>query len=169
MSKQSEIANNETYNAVMAAYKAMRRSIAEELSKEGLTPPQFGLLRAVAKRGAMPLNRISQEMLVTPPNITGLVDRLEAKHLVRRVANKEDRRATIIELTSEGKRLQENVAKRYNDFMKQALSEFTHSEQATLRNLLLKLAEEILRKKKTARKKSRGEGRDNQKDMRPKS
>jgi DNA-binding MarR family transcriptional regulator len=82
MSKQSEIVaepDNETYNAVMAAYKAMRSSIAEELSKEGLTPPQFGLLRAVAKCGAMPLNRISQKMLVTPPNITGVVDRLETK------------------------------------------------------------------------------------------
>jgi DNA-binding MarR family transcriptional regulator len=141
MNKQTEIVEeqvNETY-AAMAVYKAMRSNIAEELSTEGLTPPQFGLLRAVAKRGAMSLNRISQEMLVTPPNITGVVDRLEAKLLVRRVANKEDRRATIIELTSEGRRLQENVAKRYGVFMKQALSAFTHSEQATLRNLLLKL------------------------------
>lgn len=103
----------------------------------------------------MPLNRISEEMLVTPTNITGVVDRLEAKDLVRRVADKEDRRTTMTELTSEGRRLQENVVKRYNNFMKEVLSEFIQSEQATLRNLLLKLEEEILRKKKTTRKKRR--------------
>jgi MarR family 2-MHQ and catechol resistance regulon transcriptional repressor len=152
MSKQSEIVeepnNDKTYNSVISAYKAMRSSIAEELSREGLTPPQFGLLRVIAKLGAMPLNRISQEMLVTPPNITGVVDRLEAKHLVRRVANKEDRRATIVELTYEGRRLQELVARRYDKFMKEILSEFTRSEQETLRNLLLKLEEKMLRKKK---------------------
>ncbi|MDG6906204.1 MAG: MarR family transcriptional regulator [Nitrososphaerota archaeon] len=151
MSKQSktvEVPNNETYNSVISVYKAMRRSMAEELSREGLTPPQFGLLRVIAKREAIPLNRISQEMLVTPPNITGVVDRLEAKHLVRRVVNKEDRRATIVELTYEGRRLQELVAKRYDKFMKEILSEFTRSEQETLRNLLLKLEEKMLRKKK---------------------
>jgi hypothetical protein len=42
--------------------------------------------------------------------------------------------------------------------MKQVLSAFTHSEQATLRNLLMKLEEEILRKKKTMKRKSRGGG-----------
>ena len=140
--------SNETYDAVMSAYKALRSSISQELSREGLTPPQFRVLRAIAKHGAMPLNRISQEMLVTPPNITGVVDRLESKRLVKRVANEEDRRTTIIELTPEGRRLQESVAKRYNEFMSEVLSEFTNAEQITLRSLLLKLEQEIRRKKR---------------------
>ena len=143
--------SNETYDAVMSAYKAMRSSISQELSREGLTPPQFSVLRVIAKHGAMPLNRISQEMLVTPPNITGVVDRLESRHLVKRVADEEDRRTTIIELTPEGRRLQEIVAKRYNKFMKEVLLEFTHNEQITLRSLLLKLEQEILRKKSKKR------------------
>lgn len=137
---------NETYDAVMSVYKALRNSISQELSREGLTPPQFRVLRAIAKNGAMPLNRISQEMLVTPPNITGVVDRLESKRLVKRVADEEDRRATIIELTSKGRRLQEILAKRYNKFMKEVLLEFTDNEQITLRSLLLKLEQEIRRK-----------------------
>ena len=147
MSKLARIveqSNNETYNAVISTYKAVRSSISLELSNEGLTHPQFSVLRVIAKHGPMSQKRISREMLVTPPNITGVVDRLESKHLVRRVANKEDRRATIIELTSEGKRLQENVAKRYNAFMYGVLQEFTHEEQRTLRTLLTKLEEQIL-------------------------
>ena len=151
MTKLAEIdeQSNETYNAVMSAYKTMRSSIALELSSEGLTPPQFSVLRVIAKHGAMPLNRISREMLVTPPNITGVVDRLESKHLVKRVANEEDRRAIMIELTFEGRRLQESVTKRYNEFMSEVLAEFTHTEQITLRRLLLKLEQEIARKKRS--------------------
>ncbi|MDG6997415.1 MAG: MarR family transcriptional regulator [Nitrososphaerota archaeon] len=139
--------SNETYDAVMSAYKAMRSSIAQELLKEGLTPPQFSVLRVLAKYGAMPASRISQEMLVTPPNITGVLDRLESKHLVKRVASEEDRRTTMIELTPEGKRLQGSVLKRYNEFMKEVLGEFTHEEQGTLRSLLLKLEGEIIRRR----------------------
>jgi DNA-binding MarR family transcriptional regulator len=136
--------SNETYNAVMGAYKAMRSNVAAELSREGLTPSQFSVLRALARQRAVQMNRISQEMLVTPPNITGLIDRLESKKLVRRAASEEDRRAIAIELTPEGKRLQARVAKRYNDFMRDVLREFTSEEQKTLRTLLTKLEEQIL-------------------------
>lgn len=143
--------DSETYNAVMSAYRAMRKSIAEEVSKVGLTPPQFRLLRTLARQGAMSLNKMSQEMLVTPPNITGIVDRLEAKHLVRRVASRDDRRAIKLELSPEGKRLQQKLAKKHNEFLKEVLSKFTRSEQTTLRKLLTKLGQEILRERKRLR------------------
>ena len=144
MSRAAVAESDATYNAVIAAYKAMRRSIAEELSNEDLTPPQFSVLRMLAKKGALPMNRISQDMLVTPPNITGLIDRLESNKLVRRGASEEDRRAIMIELTPEGKKVQAAVAKRYNEFMRDVLHKFTHDEQRTLRTLLTKLEEQIL-------------------------
>ncbi len=147
--EQLEQQSNETYNAVIAAYKALKSSIAQELSSEDITPSQLGVLKVLAKHGAMPLNKISHEMLVTRPNMTGLADRLESKHLVKRETNKNDRRATVMVLTAQGKRLQEDLSKRYNEFMNEVLSEFTQSEQATLRNLLLKLEREILRRNET--------------------
>ena len=87
---EQEERSRETYNALMSAYKASIRSIAADLSREGLTPSQFSLLRALAKNGPMPMNKISSEMLVTPPNITGLIDRLESKGFIKRTARKED-------------------------------------------------------------------------------
>lgn len=144
---RQEERSNETYKAVMGAYRAMISSTTAELSREGLTPSQFSLLKALAKKGSMPMNRLSAEMLVTPPNITGLIDRLESKRLIRRIAHKEDRRATIIELTAEGKRLHERVRKRYNNFMQEVLSEFTSDESSTLSRLLAKFEQEMIRKK----------------------
>jgi DNA-binding MarR family transcriptional regulator len=131
--------HNETYDAVNAAFKAMQRSIAELLAEEGLTQPQFVAMRVVAKSGATPMRKISDEMFVTPANLTGIIDRLENKGLIKRMARQGDRRATIIELTPEGRAAQERVASRYSRFMQDALQAFTKDEQKTLRYLLEKL------------------------------
>jgi MarR family transcriptional regulator, organic hydroperoxide resistance regulator len=136
--------HNETYDAVNAAFKAMQRSIAELLAEEGLTQPQFVAMRVVAKSGAAPMRKISDEMLVTTPaNLTGIIDRLESKGLIKRMARRGDRRATIIELTPEGRAAQERVASRYSRFMQNALQAFTKDERKTLRYLLEKLRREM--------------------------
>ncbi len=141
----AEEQQNETYNAVIATYKAMHRSIAELLAKEDLTQPQFIALRVLSRKGAMLMCKISEEMLVTPANVTGIIDRLEHKGLVKRVARQGDRRATIIELTTEGRAVQERVAVRYSEMMRRALQGFTTEEQETLRGLLAKLQREMSR------------------------
>src|SRR5208283_3383885 len=114
-----------TYNAIVATYKILFRSMTELLEKEGLTQAQFQALRVVAKYGPTPMKTISDRMSVTAANVTGIVDRLESKGLVKRTTRKEDRRATIIGLTSKGRRIQEGVAKKQARFVKQALQKFT--------------------------------------------
>ena len=133
--------HNETYNAILAAYRMMQRRIAEMLSEEGLTQPQFQALRIVAKNGAVFMREISDEMFVTPANITGIIDRLEARGLVERSGRSEDRRTTNIELTPKGRALLERVEERYGRFMKNALRVFTQEEQKTFRGFLVKLQE----------------------------
>lgn len=142
--------HSETYNTVTATYKAMQRAIAELLSKEHLTQPQFIALRVIAKKGAMRMRKISDEMLVTPANVTGIVDRLEHKGLICRKAPQGDKRATIVELTDEGRAAQEAVALRYGKFMQRALQAFTSEEQDALRHLLEKLQQEMCRSKDRA-------------------
>lgn len=145
--KRTEAAErrDETYNTVIATHKLMQRSIAELLSEEALTQAQFYALRVVARNGAMLMRKISEEMLVTPATITGIVDRLERKGLVKRMARQGDRRATIIELTPEGRAVQERVATRYSELMQRALHAFTTDEQRALRHLLEKLQQEMSR------------------------
>lgn len=85
---------------------------------------------------------ISDEMLVTPSNITGIIDRLQSKGFIKRMARqKGDRRTTIIELTQKGRALHEKVAAAYGEFMNSALQVLTLEEQRTLRDLLVKLQE----------------------------
>ena len=140
--------HNGTYNAVIAAFKSMQHSIAELLSTEGLTQPQFIALRVIAKNGSIPMKGISDAMFVTPANVTGIIDRLEQKGLIQRRARPGDRRTTIVELTHEGRAAQERVTLRYSEFMKKALQAFTTDEQEALRYLLEKLQQEMSRSKR---------------------
>ena len=128
-----------TYNAITAAYRAMLRKMEEMLSEEGLTMPQFQALRIVAKGGVVCMREISDEMFVTPANVTGIIDRLESRGLLMRSGRKSDRRTTNIELTPKGKALQEKVSGKYNEFMRGALRVLTQDEQTKLGELLVKL------------------------------
>jgi DNA-binding MarR family transcriptional regulator len=141
MQEEQAARHNETYNAIIAAYKMMQHNISKMLLEEGLTLPQFQALKIVAKCGATPMKIISEGMLVTPANITGIIDRLESGGLIKRKVRQGDRRTTIIELTLKGRELQERVATRYSGFVQKALRMFTIEEQSRLRELLAKFQE----------------------------
>ena len=134
----------ETYNAVISTQRAIKQATLKLVSAEALTHPQYQALREIAKKsGAMLMREISDAMLVTPANVTGIVDRLEEKRLVTRKVSQGDRRATIVELTPEGRAVQERVAKKQGQLVQRALGAFKVDEQRTLRSLLQKLQREI--------------------------
>jgi MarR family 2-MHQ and catechol resistance regulon transcriptional repressor len=150
MAKQAEHAEpteegNATYNSIISTYKLLQRGMTLLLADEGLTQPQFGALRAVARHGQTPMKTLSEELLVTAPNITGIVDRLESKRLLRRVASREDRRTTMVELTPRGMKLLDRLTKKYVWFIKTALQEFSAKEQEMLCVLLARLQDELSR------------------------
>jgi MarR family 2-MHQ and catechol resistance regulon transcriptional repressor len=53
----------------------------------------------------MKMCEIGSKLLMSGANVTGVVDRLEKKGLVRRVMDAEDRRLFLIHLTEDGSRL----------------------------------------------------------------
>jgi len=133
--------SNEVIDVVMATYRTILRESEGLLSQENLTRPQFQALRCVAEKGATPMKGISDKLFVTPANITGIIDRLESKGLLKRAAQHGDRRATIIELTPKGAAVQERVSSKYKEFMQHSLKVLTKDEQKMLRDILAKLQE----------------------------
>src|SRR5216684_7175358 len=65
----------------------------------------FGVLEALLHKGPLPVNEIGKKILLTSGSITVAVDRSEKKGLVERRAHGTDRRARIVHLTKEGKKL----------------------------------------------------------------
>src|SRR5262245_49260308 len=77
-----------------------------------LSPTQCHVLHLLEPGQALPMGRLAQTLACHASNITGLVDRLEARGLVRRRPAIDDRRVKVLELTSDGSRLRAQMLKR---------------------------------------------------------
>jgi DNA-binding MarR family transcriptional regulator len=69
---------------------------------DGLNFLRLRVLETLHCQGPQMMRALSDELGLTPRNMTALVDGLEGERLVRRVAHPTDRRATLIELTPQG-------------------------------------------------------------------
>jgi MarR family 2-MHQ and catechol resistance regulon transcriptional repressor len=97
-----------TEAAVRAYVKLLRAShaviarIEPMLAAEGLTTTQIGVLEALLHRGALTHRDLGRKVLTSAGNMTDVVDKLEARQLVRRVRDPADRRLVRVELTEAG-------------------------------------------------------------------
>ena len=71
----------------------------------GLTQQQVELLCAVIVPGRIRMSELGKELQMEKSGLSNLVDRAEQRGLVARTRDVQDRRATWVELTSEGSRL----------------------------------------------------------------
>ncbi len=82
--------------------KAYTRKIWSEMERAGTTPARARLLMVLQCRGSCKMSEIGAHLEVTPRSVTKLVDSLESEGLVVREQHPEDRRATLIRLTTQG-------------------------------------------------------------------
>src|SRR5262245_26239746 len=77
-----------------------------------VTLPRFDLMAQLDKAPAgMTLGELSQRMMVSNGNVTGLAERLVAQGLVERRTAPNDRRAQLVNLTAEGRRAFRSMAR----------------------------------------------------------
>lgn len=82
---------------------AITRSLDRTFAKFDLTGPQYNVLRILRGAGEpLPTMKLAGRMLQKTPGVTGLLDRLEEKGLVRRKRSTEDRRVWLCSITEEG-------------------------------------------------------------------
>ena len=70
------------------------------LGRFQLTSPQLLVLRTVKQRGETTAGDLARAISLSQPTLTGILDRLESKGLVRRRRSKEDRRKVIVQTTA---------------------------------------------------------------------
>lgn len=79
----------------------MGRDLSDMLV-EGITPPQFMLMRGVGQATAMTVTELAESIGVTPSAITLLADRLHGAGLLTRERDQSDRRIVRMKLTEAG-------------------------------------------------------------------
>jgi len=106
---------------------------SQKMSKQfGLTGPQSSVLRNLVNDGPMSSADLSRMLYVTPANITGIIDRLEIKGLVKRIKKQGDRRVALITLTGSGQQLGRSIP---DPIMNLFISELSDLEPEDLRLL----------------------------------
>jgi DNA-binding MarR family transcriptional regulator len=115
------------------------KRLEDDLSKVGLTPPQFYVLATIGYAGGLPFGEIGAKMMVTVSNLTGIVDRLEEKKLVLRKRDEDDRRVVYVVLTDKGAKLYRSTLPVFEKTVSEIFSSLDGAQQKELSALLRKL------------------------------
>lgn len=98
---------------LVRCYNLAMRELSSSL-REDCTIPQFDVLAQIRRsENGLTFSALSEKLLVTAGNLTGIVDRLEKRGLARREVNPKDRRQTFIKLTPEGEKYCEELIPRH--------------------------------------------------------
>jgi DNA-binding MarR family transcriptional regulator len=116
----------------------LQRRFAELVEPHGISLQQYNVLRILrgAGREGTPTLEIADRMIQRTPGITRLLDKLEAKQLVRRKRCPEDRRQVLCWITSQGLRLLADLDTPLVNSGTQSMSSVSASETKTLIALL---------------------------------
>jgi DNA-binding MarR family transcriptional regulator len=101
---------------VAAELRPVLLRLARELRKEteqlGVTTSQVTLLWLVKRSPGLSLAELAAEEGISPPALSGHIDRLERAELIERVRSSDDRRRVGLRLTEQGERLLRRVRAR---------------------------------------------------------
>jgi DNA-binding MarR family transcriptional regulator len=123
--------------ASVATYEAFERHIGEPFE---LRKVDFSLLMLLHANGALSPKQLAATLTLTSPNLTLLLDRLQARGLLRRERNPADGRSQHIRLTDSGQRLARDSAAAAQPMEADLRQRLTRAEHAMLIELLCRLA-----------------------------
>ncbi len=118
----------------------LAQTIARELDRRmidlGLTDAQWKPMFMLYQGGCSTAADLSRIACHDTGAVTRLIDRLEAKDLLRRVRSADDRRVVNLELTDAGRKIAAEVPKIIADLANQVLAGFSDAEFAQFKDLL---------------------------------
>jgi DNA-binding MarR family transcriptional regulator len=132
----------EVWRTLSSAWKRLYRAAATHLAPTGLSLPDFSILRILVESGDSPMVKLSNDLLLTPPTITGTIDRLETRGLVHRVRDTTDRRVITIRVTPKGRETFRKALKIQEEFIKGMISRVGEEELLKVGQILTRMGED---------------------------
>ena len=120
--------------SIIRAHQIYLARVDAALRPFALTFSRYELLMVLlfSRRGSLPLNKLGARLQVHPTSITNAVDRLEEQGLLRRVPHPTDGRATLAEITPDGR----DVAERATDAVNSLVFEAPGLAEGEIRELV---------------------------------
>lgn len=103
------------------------------------TLPRFDLLAQLERADGLKMSELSQRLMVTGGNVTGLADQLQHEGWLVREPVENDRRATRLRLTDAGRDRFTGIARTHEGWVLDLLAALSRDEQQQLHTLLGKL------------------------------
>lgn len=128
-----------TMRELVRAYQAFDSYAERHIRELGLTPAQFDVIATLGNTSGMSMRDLAKKTLVTKGTLTGIVDRLELKDLVRREVPEGNRRSFTVVLTDKGEKAFKQVFPVHINHLKQRFDRLEAFELEQLRLLLHKL------------------------------
>jgi MarR family transcriptional regulator, 2-MHQ and catechol-resistance regulon repressor len=126
------------FHVWMKASKAVVENIRKDVESHKINNENFITLELLYSKGPHPVQKISEILSIPSGSITYVVDKLEKKGLVERQPNPNDRRASNVVITEEGRALFDEVFPKHVATISQNLS-FTYDEKELLIDLLKRI------------------------------
>lgn len=120
-------------------HRAMRRKYDNQLKDFGLTPCQFEVLMILWEEEGILLSELGRRVSRDGPTITGVVDRMEKKLLVKRKRDSHDRRVVRLVLTPKSKGMKEQLSATKKSILENIAKNLSHKEIASLESVLVKM------------------------------
>jgi len=139
----AENASKQPFLAVLRelvwTYQAFSRLDSDALRQYELTQPQADVIFTLGNTEGLTFKEIGELTLITKGTLTGIIDRLEEKTLVRRIPGDEDRRCTRVVLTRKGDQLFKDVFPKHISFYKTRFDRLNESDMQAIESALQKL------------------------------
>ncbi|MBI1890959.1 MAG: MarR family transcriptional regulator [Burkholderiales bacterium] len=124
-------------------YQAFEQLSAAHIRSLDLTPSQFDIIATLGNTEGMTFKDLGEKTLITKGTLTGVIDRLEVKGLVKRVNQSDDRRCTQVQLTKQGQLEFERIFKPHVEHCRQAFRNYGETDFVRLERELGRLKNEL--------------------------
>jgi MarR family 2-MHQ and catechol resistance regulon transcriptional repressor len=124
---------------IAKSYRVLSLLAEQSIANTGLCLTDFVALEALLHKGPLTISEIQEKVRLASGSMTAAVDRLERLGLVVRTSSPSDRRARVVELTVQGKRLATSCFERHAKDLEALMSVLSEREMEQLYGSLKKL------------------------------
>lgn len=129
--------------AMERTHSALFSKLEKNIQSFELNVSEFGVLEMLYHKGAQPVQKVADKILVTSGTITYIINKLEKKELVIREKCKKDRRIFYIHLTEKGEELISVIFKEHKKFIDELFSGLDEEYKKKLLKNLLELRRNV--------------------------
>jgi DNA-binding MarR family transcriptional regulator len=126
---------SEAWTLLFRLFVSQRGRVPRVAAEFELSPMQAHVLRLLEPGAPLPMRTLARKLCCDASNVTGIVDRLEERGLVRRDAAPGDRRIKMLVVTDDGATMRRLIVKRLSE-APEPISNLSPADQRALREIL---------------------------------